>query len=62
LEGVEALLAIHIDSALIEKFGRFMRDNLNTGSTAFRKPICNPSSMFFEADDAQMSINGSKGV
>ena len=35
---------IHIDPALIERFGRVMRENLSTGSVPFRKPTCSRSS------------------
>ncbi len=49
---------IHIDPALIETFGRTMRENLTTGSTPFRKAYLRSLIDVIEVDDAQVSIKG----
>jgi site-specific DNA recombinase len=53
---------IHIDPALIERFGRTMRENLTTGSTPFRKAYLRSLVDVIEVDDAQIRIKGSKDV
>jgi site-specific DNA recombinase len=53
---------IRIDPALIESFGRTMRENLTTGSTPFRKAYLRSLVDVIEVDDAQVRIKGSKDV
>jgi site-specific DNA recombinase len=53
---------IRIDPALIESFGRTMRENLTTGSTPFRKAYLRSLIDIIEVDDAQIRIKGSKDV
>jgi site-specific DNA recombinase len=53
---------IRIDPALIESFGRTMRENLTTGSTPFRKAYLRSLIDVIEVDDAQIRIKGSKDV
>jgi hypothetical protein len=53
---------IHIDPALIESFGRTMRENLTTGSTPFRKAYLRSLIDIIEVDDTQIRIKGSKDV
>jgi site-specific DNA recombinase len=53
---------IRIDPALIESFGRTMRENLTTGSTPFRKAYLRSLIDVIEVDDAQVRIKGSKDV
>jgi site-specific DNA recombinase len=53
---------IRIDPALIESFGRTMRENLTTGSTPFRKAYLRSLIDVIEVDDAQVRIKGSKEV
>lgn len=47
---------IRIDPALIESFGRTMRENLTTGSTPFRKAYLRSLIDIIEVDDAQIRI------
>ena len=54
--------AIRIDPALIESFGRTMRENLTTGSTPFRKAYLRSLIDVIEVDDAHIRIKGSKDV
>jgi hypothetical protein len=54
--------AILVDPALIESFGRAMRENLTTGSTPFRKAYLRSLIDVIEVDDAQIRIRGSKDV
>jgi site-specific DNA recombinase len=54
--------AIQIDPALIESFGRTMRENLTTGSTPFRKAYLRSLIDVIEVDDAHIRIKGSKDV
>lgn len=53
---------ISIDPALIENFGRRMRENLRTGSTPFRKAYLRSLVDVIEVDDAQIRIRGSKDL
>jgi site-specific DNA recombinase len=53
---------IHIDPALIESFGRTMRENLTTGSMPFRKAYLRSLIDVIEVDGAQIRIRGSKDV
>ena len=53
---------IRIDPALIESFGRTMRENLTTGSMPFRKAYLRSLIDLIEVDDAQIRIKGSKDV
>jgi site-specific DNA recombinase len=53
---------IRIDPALIESFGRTMRENLTTGSTPFRKAYLRSLIDVIEVDDEQVRIKGSKDV
>jgi site-specific DNA recombinase len=54
--------AIRIDPALIESFGRMMRENLTSGSTPFRKAYLRGLIDVIEVDDKQIRIKGSKDV
>ena len=53
---------IRIDPALIEAFGRTMRENLTSGSTPFRKAYLRSLIEVIEVDDAQVRIKGSRDV
>ena len=53
---------IRIDPALIESFGRTMRENLTTGSTPFRKAYLHSLIDVIEVDDERVRIKGSKDV
>ena len=53
---------IRVDPALIEKFGRMMRENLTTGTTPFRKAYLQSIIDVVEVDDGQIRIKGSKDV
>ena len=53
---------IRIDPALIESFGRTMRENLTTGTTPFRKAYLRALIDVIEVDDAQIRIKGSKDL
>ena len=51
---------IRIDPALIERFGRTMRENFSTGSLPFRKAYLQALLNVIEVDDNQVRIKGSK--
>jgi site-specific DNA recombinase len=51
---------IRIDPALIESFGRTMRENLTTGSTPFRKAYLRSLIHVIEVDDAQVRIKAAR--
>ncbi len=51
---------IQIDPALIERFGRTMRENFSTGSVPFRKAYLRSLIDVIEIDDHQVRIKGSK--
>ena len=53
---------IQIDPALIEQFGRTMRENFSTGSAPFRKAYLQSIIDVIGVDDAQIRINGSNDV
>ena len=53
---------IRIDPALIESFGRRMREQLTSGSVPFRKAYLRSLVDVIEVDDAQVRIKGSKDV
>jgi site-specific DNA recombinase len=53
---------IQIDSALIERFGRTMREMFSTGSVPFRKAYLKSMIDVVEVDDTQIRIKGSKDV
>jgi hypothetical protein len=53
---------ISIDPALIESFGRTMREHLTSGSVPFRKAYLRSLIDVVEVDDAQVRIKGSKDV
>lgn len=53
---------IQIDPALIEQFGRTMRENFTTGSVPFRKAYLQSLIDVIEVDDEQIRIKGSKDV
>jgi site-specific DNA recombinase len=53
---------IHIDPALIESFGRMMREHLTTGSIPFRKAYLRSIIAVIEVDDSQIRIRGSKDL
>src|SRR5262249_2427426 len=63
-ERPEELLAfrIQIDPALIERFGRIMREHFTTGSVPFRKAYMQSLIDVIEVDDRQIRIKGSKDV
>jgi site-specific DNA recombinase len=52
--------AIRIDPALIDNFGRTMRENLTDGSIPFRKAYLRSLVDVIEVDDTQIRIRGSK--
>jgi site-specific DNA recombinase len=54
--------AIRIDPALIERFGRTMREKFTTGSVPFRKTYLQSLIDVVEVDDHQIRIKGSKDV
>jgi site-specific DNA recombinase len=54
--------AIRIDPALLEQFGRSMRENITSGSIPFRKAYLQSLIDVIEVDDAQIRIKGSKDV
>ena len=54
--------AIRIDPALIERFGRSMRENFTAGSVPFRKAYLQSLIDVVEVDDHQIRIKGSKDV
>jgi phage host-nuclease inhibitor protein Gam len=54
--------AIRIDPALLEQFGRSMRENFTSGSIPFRKAYLQSLIDGVEVDDAQIRIKGSKDV
>jgi site-specific DNA recombinase len=53
---------IQIDPALIERFGRSMRENFNTGSVPFRKAYLQSLIDVIEVDDHQIRIKGNKDL
>src|SRR5262249_43901413 len=53
---------IHIDPALVERFGRTMREHFTTGSVPFRKAYMRSLIDVIEVDDSQIRIKGSKDV
>jgi len=54
--------SIQIDPALIERFGRAMREKFSTGSVPFRKASLQSLIDVIEVDDTQIRIKGSKDV
>jgi site-specific DNA recombinase len=54
--------AIRIDPALLEQFGRSMRENFTSGSIPFRKVHLQSLIDVIEVDDTQIRIKGSKDV
>ena len=54
--------AIRIDPALLQQFGRSMRENITSGSIPFRKAYLQSLIDVVEVDDAQIRIKGSKDV
>jgi site-specific DNA recombinase len=58
----QASPAIQIEPALIERFGRTMRENLSTGSVPFRKAYLQAFIDVIEVDDHRVRIKGSKDV
>jgi DNA invertase Pin-like site-specific DNA recombinase len=54
--------AIRIDPALIEQFGRSMRENFTAGSMPFRKAYLQSLIDVVEVDDRHIRIKGSKDV
>jgi site-specific DNA recombinase len=52
--------AIHIDPALIERFGRNMREKFTAGSVPFRKAYLQSLIDVVEVDDVQVRVKGSK--
>jgi len=53
---------IEIDPALIERFGRTMRENFSTGSVPFRKAYLRSLIDVVEVDDHHIRIKGSKDL
>jgi hypothetical protein len=53
---------IQIDPALIERFGRTMRENFTTGSVPFRKAYLQSLIDRIEVDDHQIRIKGRKDL
>jgi DNA invertase Pin-like site-specific DNA recombinase len=64
LEAAKSLIApaIPIDPALIERFGRSMREKFTSGSVPFRKAYLQSLIDVVEVDDHQIRIKGSKEV
>jgi site-specific DNA recombinase len=64
LERAKAQLApgIRVDPALIESFGRTMREHFSTGSIPFRKAYLQSLIDVIEVDDDQVRIKGSKDL
>ena len=64
LEAAKAQIAptIQIDPALIERFGRGMRDKFSAESVPFRKAYLQSIIDVVEVDDHQIRIKGSKDV
>ncbi|MBI5908714.1 MAG: hypothetical protein HY848_01980 [Betaproteobacteria bacterium] len=58
----QAAPQIHIDPALIEQFGRTMRENFSTGSSPFRKAYLQSLIDVIEVDDSRIRIKGSKDL
>ena len=56
------MLQIEIDPALLERFGRTMREHFTTGSVPFRKAYMQSLIDVIEVDDRQIPIKGSKDV
>jgi site-specific DNA recombinase len=54
--------AIQIDPALLEQFGRSMREDTTSGSIPFRKAYLQSLIDVIEVDDAHVRIKGSKDV
>jgi site-specific DNA recombinase len=54
--------SIRIDPAVIERFGRTMREKFATGSVPFRKAYLQSLIDVIEVDDHQIRIKGSKDV
>lgn len=53
---------IDVDPALIDRFGRQMRERFSTGSVPFRKAYLQALINVIEVDDRQIRIKGSKDV
>jgi site-specific DNA recombinase len=53
---------VKIDPALIERFGRMMREHFTTGSVPFRKAYLQSLITAIEVDDTQIRIKGSKDL
>jgi hypothetical protein len=53
---VHSASQIQIDPALIERFGRMMRENFSTGSVPFRKAYLQSLIESIEVDDSQVRI------
>jgi len=53
---------IQIDPALIERFGRSVRENFSTGSVPFRKAYLQSLIGVIEVDDHQIRIKGNKDL
>jgi site-specific DNA recombinase len=53
---------IRIDPALIERFGRMMRENLSNGSVPFRKAYLQSLIASIEVDDDVVRIRGSRDL
>jgi site-specific DNA recombinase len=53
---------IQIDPALIDQFGRTMREHFSTGSVPFRKAYLQSLIDIIEVDDHQIRIKGSKDL
>jgi site-specific DNA recombinase len=54
--------ATHIDPALIERFGRSMREKFTAGSIPFRKAYSQSLIDVVEVDDNQIRVKGSREV
>jgi site-specific DNA recombinase len=59
---LHSLNAVQIDPALLEEFGRTMRENFTTGSIPFRKAYLQSLINVIEVDDTTIRIRGSKDV
>ena len=64
LEATKSQIApnIQLDPALIERFGRSMREKFTSGSIPFRKAYLQSLIDVIEVDDNQVRVKGSKEV
>ena len=54
--------AVHINQAVVERFGATMRENLTTGAVPFRKAVITSVVDRIEVDDHEIRIIGDQGT